>query len=68
MPEKEQLQQALKVFEAWLREEAQAAELNVAASYSATSTTLPEIAEAVGVARGMAAVPALLRLRIDALP
>ena len=66
--EKEQLQQALKVFEPWLAEEAQAANLNVAASFNASSTTLPELAEQVGLARGLSAAVDLLRRRIAALP
>lgn len=67
-PDKEQLMMALKVFEPWLELETRDAQLAVASAYNSTSTTLPEVAELVGVSRGLSAVAALLRARIDRLP
>lgn len=66
-PSKSELTAALKVFEAWLEEEVAAAERHVALSYVAGKTTPEQVAEHVGVARGLAGAAALLAAHVEVL-
>lgn len=68
MPSRAELLDALAVFAPWLEEEAALAERAVSQGFNATSTTLPEVAEMVGVSRALPQVAAMLEARIRALP
>ena len=67
MPTRGELAAALKVFRPWLEEEAADAERAVGQGYNARTTTLPEVAELVGVARGIAQAASMVEARILAL-
>lgn len=66
-PTKEELLNALDVFEAWLSEEAREAEQQVSRQFKVGTTKLEELAELAGVARGIDAAAELLRARVAAL-
>lgn len=66
-PGKAELHAALDVFGEWLGIEADEANSAVGQSYNAKTTTLPELAELVGLSKGLAAAESLIRSRIDEL-
>lgn len=58
---------ALDVLGPWLEQEAEAANAHVGQSFNAATSTLPELAELVGLSKGLAAAEGLLRARVDEL-
>lgn len=68
MPTRADLMAALKVFRPMLDEAITAAKVYVADAYNSRTTKETEIAELVGLARGLESVPGILEAGIRALP
>lgn len=66
-PSKQELLAAHKVFAAWLAEDGLAAERDIVTQYKAGMTTPEQVAEQVGLARGIGGAAALLENRISQL-